>query len=187
MRIQTLERGFGTDNAKKTTNKRNWPHWISSRKVSKRLKDQRGRACFCFAQKCPQNAENTISRNKISKRFRRGCTRAPIEIWRHYCLTFLGRQISVSLPSWPKASLSQTYLQNKTIWKSRDWNARLWSLNNNLWFVAGREMGRTVPWISPKQLSSAAPFIVIALTYSCIDLGLRISSFHWRIRYPCVS
>ena len=157
----------------------------------KSAKDLRGRACFCFVQKCPQNAENTISRNKISKRFRRGCTRAPIEIWRHYCLTFLGRQISVSLPSWPEARLSQTYLQNKTIWKSRDWNlitgARLWPLNNNLWFVPGREMGCTVPWINPKQLSSAAPLLVIAFTYFCIDLGLRISLFHWRIRCPCVS
>ena len=66
--------------------------------------------------------------------------------------------------------------------RARDWNliacTRLLPLYNNLWFVPGREMGRTVPSIKQKQLSSAAPFLVIAFKYSCIDAGLRISSFH---------
>ena len=57
MRVQALERVcetrkkrdywvFRTDNAKKTTRKRNWRQWISSRKACNRSKDQRGRACF---------------------------------------------------------------------------------------------------------------------------------------------
>ena len=51
-----------------------------------------------FAQKCPQNVGKAISENQISNIFRGACP-GPLEICRHFGLTFLGRQISVGLPS----------------------------------------------------------------------------------------
>ena len=53
-----------------------------------------------IAQKCPQNAGNAISENQISKIFRGGMhPDLPLEMCRQFGLTFLGRKISVDLPS----------------------------------------------------------------------------------------
>ena len=57
-----------------------------------------------FAQKSPQNAGNAISENQISKTFlgRRVWPRTPLDIYRHFGLTFLGAKSQLASPAGQK-------------------------------------------------------------------------------------